>query len=270
MLRNTFWLIICWCWRLCSGFLNRLRWCWIGGASRWATKRRTSRSHSSGGSNAIPQGHHQAPSIYIMIELCYFCLDQWEIKIHLLCRKSFNIPDWPRRRLQHIEELSKSKTRVGTVWLTLFHLGGADLPPPRASAHTRKKSMGENSDNFCIFLCMLGKLETIFHGQTIFRSVGGSHENMALWGDPYEWCQSCLWAPKCKEKTFSSKSSGTKWLRHQKCVLNWRFLRELNSNPILEQVTPSSSSGNKEKAWGEICPPPPPPGVKRSKKCRVS
>ena len=29
---------------------------------------------------------------------------------------------------------------------------GADLPPPRANAHTRKKSMGENSDNFRLFL----------------------------------------------------------------------------------------------------------------------
>ena len=42
--------------------------------------------------------------------------------------------------------------------LTLFHpegrrgLGGADPPPPRANAYTRNKSMGGNSDNFCIFL----------------------------------------------------------------------------------------------------------------------
>ena len=54
-----------------------------------------------------------APSIYIMIELCFFSLDQWEIKIHLLWGKSFNIPHWPRshstnRRLQHIEKLSKT------------------------------------------------------------------------------------------------------------------------------------------------------------------
>ena len=54
------------------------------------------------------QGHHElsgksdennplkpnqsAPSIYIMIELCYFSLDQWEIRIHLLSGKCFNIP----------------------------------------------------------------------------------------------------------------------------------------------------------------------------------
>ena len=54
------------------------------------------------------QGHHQlsgksdenksfwpnqsVPSIYIMIELCYFSLDQWEIRIHLLWGKCFNIP----------------------------------------------------------------------------------------------------------------------------------------------------------------------------------
>ena len=36
--------------------------------------------------------------------------------------------------------------------LTLFHPSGADLPPLRANAHTRKKSMGGNSDNFCMFL----------------------------------------------------------------------------------------------------------------------
>ena len=82
------------------------------------------------------QGHHQlsrksdenksfwpsAPSIYIMIELCYFSLDQWEIRIHLLWGKCFNIPHWPRShstngRLQNVEELSKSKTRVGIVTL---------------------------------------------------------------------------------------------------------------------------------------------------------
>ena len=50
------------------------------------------------------------PSIYIMIELCYFSLDQWEIKIHLLWGICFNIPHWPRSqltngRLQHIKEL---------------------------------------------------------------------------------------------------------------------------------------------------------------------
>ena len=57
---------------------------------------------------------------HIMIELCYFSLHQWEIKIHMLWGKCFNIPHWLRShstngRLQHIEELSKSKTRVGIV-----------------------------------------------------------------------------------------------------------------------------------------------------------
>ena len=33
-----------------------------------------------------------APSIYIMKELCFFSLDQWEISIHLLWGKCFNIP----------------------------------------------------------------------------------------------------------------------------------------------------------------------------------
>ena len=36
--------------------------------------------------------NQSAPSIYIMTELCYISLDQWEIRIHLLWGKSFNIP----------------------------------------------------------------------------------------------------------------------------------------------------------------------------------
>ena len=71
------------------------------------------------------QGHHQsgksdenrssepnqiAPSVYIKIELCYYSLDQWKNKIHLLWGICFNIPHWPRShltngRLQHIKEL---------------------------------------------------------------------------------------------------------------------------------------------------------------------
>ena len=38
------------------------------------------------------KSNHLAPSIYIMIELCFFSLDQWEIRIHLLWGKCFNIP----------------------------------------------------------------------------------------------------------------------------------------------------------------------------------
>ena len=49
-------------------------------------------------------------------------------------------------------------------------------------------------------------------------------------------------------ETFFSNSpiSGTKRLRHQKWVLNGRLLRELNSKPIFESVTPSMNSGKKE------------------------
>ena len=88
-------------------------------------------------------------------------------------------------------------------------------------------------------------------------------------GDSYKWCQSCLRALKCKKKNFCSNSYilGTKWPRHQKCVLNWRFLQESKFEPIFEHVTLSWSSGEKEKSWGLICPPP--PGVIRSKKCQV-
>ena len=66
-----------------------------------------------------------------MIELCYFSLHQWEIKIHLLWGKFFNIPHWSRShstngRLEHIGELSKSKTRVGMVWVKWLILGTID------------------------------------------------------------------------------------------------------------------------------------------------
>ena len=44
--------------------------------------------------NTIEQGHQIAPSIYIMIELCFFSLHQWEIRIHLPWGKYFNIPHW--------------------------------------------------------------------------------------------------------------------------------------------------------------------------------
>ena len=46
---------------------------------------------------------------------------------------------------------------------------------------TQTQSMGGNSDNFCIFpKCLLGTLETTFHGHKTFRSVGesGSWSNM--------------------------------------------------------------------------------------------
>ena len=44
----------------------------------------------------------------------------------------------------------KKKNNALNFELTLFHPGGADLPPPRTDAYTRKKSMGGSSDNFCI------------------------------------------------------------------------------------------------------------------------
>ena len=42
--------------------------------------------------NNLLKPNQSAPSIYIMIELCYFSLDQWEIRIHLFSGKCFNIP----------------------------------------------------------------------------------------------------------------------------------------------------------------------------------
>ena len=50
--------------------------------------------HLSGKSeeNKSFQPNQLAPSIYIMIALCFFSLDQWEIMIHLLWEKCFKIP----------------------------------------------------------------------------------------------------------------------------------------------------------------------------------
>ena len=96
---------------------------------------------------------------------------------------------------------------------------------------------------------MLGTLKTIFHSQKTFHSVGGS----LSWSEtPYFHKGGPLqMAPKCKKKLFSnSYTSRTKWPRHQKWALNWRFLRELNCEPIFEQVTPSRSSGKNRKSLG--------------------
>ena len=60
----------------------------------------------------------------------------------------------------------------GEVQLRDFVLKGANLQPS-TNTYTRKKSMGDNSDNFCEFLnvCMLGTLETTFRGQKTFFLV---------------------------------------------------------------------------------------------------
>ena len=49
-------------------------------------------------------------------------------------------------------ELGLNGKSKGIVNQPYFNRGRADLPRPRANAYTRKKSMGGNSDNFCIFL----------------------------------------------------------------------------------------------------------------------
>ena len=82
----------------------------------WSLRQLTARTKSEENKSFKP--NQIALSIYIMIELYFISLDQWEKKIHLLRGKCFNIPHWLRShstngRLQHIEELSKSKTRVG-------------------------------------------------------------------------------------------------------------------------------------------------------------
>ena len=66
-------------------------------------------------------------------------------------------------------------------------------------------------------------------------------------GDPDEWCQSCLWAPKCKEKTFFQTAISRE--------LNWRFLRELNCKPILNKSLQEFRKNGKR--FGSYLPPPP-------------
>ena len=51
---------------------------------------------------------------------------------------------------------------------------GADLPPPRANALPVKNKPVEILIILYIPKCMLGTLETIFHGQTSFHLVEGS------------------------------------------------------------------------------------------------
>ena len=69
-----------------------------------------------------------------MKELCYFCLDQqWEIKIHLLWGKCFNVPHWPKSHFTN-------GTRVGMVWLKLLILGTIDGVLLHCQVHLCKKN----------------------------------------------------------------------------------------------------------------------------------
>ena len=104
---------------------------------------------------------------------------------------------------------------------------------------------------------VLGTLETTFHGQ-----------NLSVWsGDHWVGQKSLIFirgtltngAKVASERqnvrtTFFLNSNilGTKWLRHQKWVLNWRFLRELNCKCFFEQVTPSRSLGKQGKVRRQI------------------
>ena len=94
--------------------------------------------HSKDTINCLEKAMKISHFNHIMIELCYFSLHQWEIKIHMLWGKCFNIPHWLRShstngRLQHIEELSKSKSRVGMVWLKWLFLEMVSLSPMNTS-----------------------------------------------------------------------------------------------------------------------------------------
>ena len=61
-----------------------------------------------------------APSIYIMKELCFFSLDQWEIRIHLLWEKCFNIPHHSDPHLNQTKFNELLPLTIADV-LTLLH-----------------------------------------------------------------------------------------------------------------------------------------------------
>ena len=81
---------------------------------------------------------------------------------------------WKRLPTEHCLLLTNGVDTVNPIWPRGG--GRADLPPLRANARTRKKSMGGNFDSFCKFLNVcLGTLKTTFYDQKTFRLVEGSH-----------------------------------------------------------------------------------------------
>ena len=67
--------------------------------------------------------------------------------------------------------------------------GGADLPLPHANVYTSKKSMGGNSDKFCIFLNVCFLLVKQLSVLSVDHWIG-QKRLIFIRGD-----QSCLWAP---------------------------------------------------------------------------
>ena len=144
------------------------------------------------------------------------------------------------------------------IWhiLTLFHLGGGQIcPHPAQTCIPEKYQWMETLMIFVYSLMYVRYVSNHFpFGQGITELVrnvlfswGGTLTNGAK-------VASARW--NVKKNFFFSNSyiSRTKWQRHQTWVLNWRFLQELKCEPIFEQVTLSWSSGEKENAWGQICP----------------
>ena len=76
-----------------------------------------------------------------------------------------------KQRFSTIAQPSSQTGWTDNRALTLFNPGGADLPSPRANAYIRRKSMGGNSDNFCIFL-----LSVFWEGMLVTLS---SNRNLA-------------------------------------------------------------------------------------------
>ena len=66
------------------------------------------------------QPNRLAPSIYIMIALGFFSLDRWEIRIHLLWEKCFNIPHHSDPHLNQTKFNELLPLAIADV-LTLLH-----------------------------------------------------------------------------------------------------------------------------------------------------
>ena len=103
--------------------------------------------------------------------------------------------------------------RAAIILTLLDPEGGGRSAPSRANVITHKNQWVEILIIFCIFLSscicifLMHVADTTFLVKKTFCFVGGS----SSWSetpyfhkrDPYEWCQSCLWAPKwMRKKTF--------------------------------------------------------------------
>ena len=94
--------------------------------------------------------NQSAPSIYIMIELCYFSLNQWEIKIHMLWKKTV-LATWLKDLFMWVNPclcdtwtikvffiyLANKRRRRGSCWKKLCSKCFNWLPPKKKSLEAR-------------------------------------------------------------------------------------------------------------------------------------